>query len=309
MASTKSRRAADYITPLNMNGLYGRMLRMPAPAGKKREILFIYGHHSSLERWWGVMQDLNRYGAVTMPDLPGFGGMDSLYKIGQRPTLDAMADYLAAFVKMQYSRRCVTIVGMSFGFVVATKMLQRYPDLSKKVEMVISAAGFTHHDDLTISKGRYFGYMTLASVFSHKIPAIFFKNVILHPSLIRAVYRHTHNAKHKFNGLTQAQLKKMLDVEVELWHCNDVRTYMATSKTILTVNICDKPVHVPLWHIAVNADQYFDNHLVEQHMRVVYDQYNRVDSALDKHAPSVISSIEESEPLIPDEVRQVLAAA
>ncbi len=63
---------ADYIAPLNMNGMQGRMLRMPAPKSYKREILFIYGHHSSLERWFGFSQVLNRYGAVTMPDLPGF---------------------------------------------------------------------------------------------------------------------------------------------------------------------------------------------------------------------------------------------
>ena len=72
----------DYIVPLNMNGLNGRMMHMPAPKGRKREILVLYGHHSSLERWFGLAQVINRYGAVTMPDWPGFGGMDSFYKIG-----------------------------------------------------------------------------------------------------------------------------------------------------------------------------------------------------------------------------------
>jgi pimeloyl-ACP methyl ester carboxylesterase len=102
----------------------------------------VYGHHSSLERWWGVVQDLNQYGGVTMPDLPGFGGMQSLYKIGEKPDVDTLADYLAAFVKLRYKRRRVTIAGLSFGFVVATRMLQRYPDLVKKVDLLISVAGF-----------------------------------------------------------------------------------------------------------------------------------------------------------------------
>src|SRR5581483_6795608 len=86
MANRTAQHPADYIVPLNMNGLQGRMLHLPAPAGRKREILLLYGHHSSLERWWGIAQVLNRYGAVTMPDLPGFGGMDSLYKIGRKPS-------------------------------------------------------------------------------------------------------------------------------------------------------------------------------------------------------------------------------
>jgi hypothetical protein len=71
---------ADYIMPLYINGLSGRMLHLPAPRGKKREILFIYGQHSSLERWWGLAQALNSAGAVTMPDIPGFGGMTSLHQ-------------------------------------------------------------------------------------------------------------------------------------------------------------------------------------------------------------------------------------
>src|SRR3954468_11091969 len=123
MATKKSKNPADYIVPLNINGLDGRMLKLPAPATKQaqgREILFVYGHHSSLERWWGLVQVLNRYGAVTMPDMPGFGGMDSFYKIGRKPTIDNMADYLAAFIKLRYKRKKIVIVGMSFGFAVAT---------------------------------------------------------------------------------------------------------------------------------------------------------------------------------------------
>lgn len=74
---------ADYILPLYMNGLSGRVIRLPAPPEKKREILFIYGHHASLERIFGVAEYLNRYGAVTVPDLPGFGGMDSFTKLAK----------------------------------------------------------------------------------------------------------------------------------------------------------------------------------------------------------------------------------
>src|SRR5438105_15114146 len=124
MAKKPAKDPADYILPLYMNGLSGRMLHLPAPRGKKkREILFVYGQHSSLERWWGLALTLNRYGAVTVPDLPGFGGMTSFYKIGQEADVDTLADYLAAFFKLRYRQKKVTVAAMSLGFVIVTRML------------------------------------------------------------------------------------------------------------------------------------------------------------------------------------------
>src|SRR3954467_13947355 len=123
--------AADYILPLNINGLQGRMLRAPSNTNKKREILLVYGHHAALERWWSLVENLVQYGNVTMPDLPGFGGMESFSKINTKPTIDNFADYLAAFVKLRYQRKRVTIYAISYGFVVVTRMLQRYPEIAK----------------------------------------------------------------------------------------------------------------------------------------------------------------------------------
>jgi hypothetical protein len=83
MATKEPKNVADYIFPLNMNGLKGRMLRMPAPTGKKREILFIYGHHSSIERWWGVIQDLGNEGA----DLKGEEMIEFARSIGSQAAI------------------------------------------------------------------------------------------------------------------------------------------------------------------------------------------------------------------------------
>jgi pimeloyl-ACP methyl ester carboxylesterase len=121
---------AEYILPLYMNGLSGRMLRMPPPKDKSREILFIYGHHTSLERVFGVAELLNKYGSITIPDLPGFGGMQPFYKIGEKPTLDNMADYLASFVKLRYRNKRFTIAGHSLGFMIVTRMLKKYPEIT-----------------------------------------------------------------------------------------------------------------------------------------------------------------------------------
>ncbi len=307
MANKISDNPGDYIVPLYINGLNGRMLRMPAPADHKREILFVYGHHSTLERWWGLVQDLNQYGAITMPDLPGFGGMDSFYTIGQKPTLDAMADYLAAFVKMHYKRRRFSIAGLSYGFIVATRMLQRYPDLVDKVDLVVSLAGFAHKDDFMFTPKRYKAYVGASRFLSYKLPSIIFKNVGLNPLLLRSVYARTHNAKHKFEGADKKEFKKLMDFEVHLWQANEPQTHMFTTVEMLTVDNCQKKVALPVWHVAVKGDKYFDNNSVEQHMRVIFTDFNLAVSDLHNHAPSVIATKEEAAPIIPKEIRALLS--
>jgi pimeloyl-ACP methyl ester carboxylesterase len=299
---------ADYIVPMYINGLNGRMLRMPAPsADRNREILFVYGHHSTLERWWGLIQVLNDYGAVTVPDLPGFGGMDSFYKIGQKPTLDNLADYLATFVKLHYKRRRVSIAGLSFGFIVATRMLQKYPDLASKVDLLVSVVGFAHYDDFLFSPRRQKTYITASRILSHKMPAVFFRNVLLHPSILRAAYARTPNAKHKFTNTAKKEFDRQMDFEVHLWHANDVRTHWFTTVLMLTVDNCHKKVDLPVWHVAVAGEKYFDNTKVEQHFRVIFKDFHLSESQLDNHAPSILATKKDAEPLIPAEIRQVLS--
>lgn len=308
MAKKAPKDPADYIVPLNMNGMQGRMLHVPAPRNKKREIMFVYGHHSSLERWWGLMEHLNRYGAVTMPDLPGFGGMDSFYTIGKKPTIDNLADYLAAFIKLRYKKRKITLVGMSFGFVIATRMLQRYPELTKNVDMLVSLVGFAHHDDFSFSKPRYAAYLNLSRIFSHRLPALFFRYAILNSHILRAFYARTSNAKHKFkNAMDREDHHRLMDVEVWLWQNNDVRTYMYTTTQFLTLDNCHKQVELPVWHISAEADHFFDNNRIEQHLRVIFSDFNGIKAKLSNHAPSIIADEKMAAPLVPPQLRRILS--
>jgi pimeloyl-ACP methyl ester carboxylesterase len=312
MPKKTSKNPADYIAPLNINGLEGRMLRLPAPGTKTagdREILFIYGHHSSLERWWGLAQVLNRYGAVTMPDIPGFGGMDSFYKIGRKPTIDNLADYLAAFVKLRYRRKKVVIAGMSFGFVIVTRMLQRYPELTKRVSLLVSVVGFAHKDDFTFSKPRYYAYLfATRRLLSYRPPAFFFRYTALNSWVLRTFYGRTHNAKHKFaQAETAAEVEQIKEVEVGLWHDNDVRTWAFTSAEFLTFDNCKVRVDLPVWHIGAKADHFFDNHLVEQHLKVIFAEYQSELLDLKTHAPSVIADEKTAAALVPPKLRRHLS--
>jgi len=300
---------ADYIAPLEMNGLSGRMAHLPAPPGTHIESLFIYGQHSSLERWWGFLQFMNRYGAVTAPDLPGLGGMESFYTIGKKPTIDTFADYLAAFVKMRYKRRKVVIVGMSFGFVVATRMLQRYPELKKNVALLVSLVGFTHGDDFLFTAGQLRFYKALGTVLSYRLPALFFRYVCLNGPVLRATYHRTRHARHKFATAASAEEhKRFMDIEIKLWHQNDVRTHARTLYDMLMLDNCRQRVDMPVWHVATDVDQYFDAHRVEQHLAITFAHVHMTHSTLPHHAPSIIADETAAAPLIPPELRKALSA-
>ncbi len=295
-----------FIKPLNMNGLQGRMLRFKAPSGYKREILMIYGHHASIERMYGLAEALNEFGAVTMPDLPGFGGMESFYKIQMKPNLDTMADYLASFVKLTYKRKKVVIVGMSLGFVIVTRMLQRYPELTAKVELLVSVAGFSHHHDLSITQSRQLMFKSLATLFKGNISSKLFYNIALHPTMIRGAYSKSRNAKTKLSNLSDKDKKSSLDFEVELWRSNEVRTYMHMTTTMLSLDNCTVQVNLPVHHISIDADQYFDNNTVEQHMRVIFSDFTEHNAVMSAHAPSILASKEEASPLIPSSMKKIL---
>jgi pimeloyl-ACP methyl ester carboxylesterase len=299
-----------YIKPLNMNGLNGRMLRLPAPKDNdlsyKREILLVYGHHASIERMYGIAEALNDYGAITMPDLPGCGGMESFYKIGMKPTLDNMADYMAAFVKLKYRGKKVTIVGMSLGFVIITRMLQKYPELVDKVELLISVVGFSHKYDFALTKSRLTYYRLGAKFFSLKLPSLLFYNVFLHPTVIRMAYSKTHNAKKKLANLSSEDKKTAIEFEVNLWRQDDVRTYMRMAVEFLSLDNCNKQVNLPVQHISVSSDQYFDHSVVEQHMRIIFTDFTEHEAHIPSHAPSIIATKDDANPFIPKSVRKIL---
>lgn len=299
----------EYIEPLNINGLHGRVLRIPATkkTKKKQEILLIYGQHASLERMYGIAEVFASEGNVTMPDLPGFGGMDSFYSIGMKPSIDNLADYLATFVKLKYRRKKVTIAAMSFGFVIVTRMLQKYPDLVNKVDNMISIVGFTHKHDFALAKPWKFFLASLSWTIKHRIPSAFFYNVVLHPAVLRTFYAHTPNAKHKFKHLSSKAKKQMIDFEVVLWRTNDVRTRGRTSYDMLTINNCDKQIALPVHHVSVKDDQYFDHPVVEQHMRIVFTDFIEYKVDIPAHAPSIIASKNDAEPFMPKKLKKVFS--
>ncbi|HEX4774896.1 MAG TPA: alpha/beta fold hydrolase [Candidatus Saccharimonadales bacterium] len=303
----KTSNPADYIVPLNINGLEGRMLHVAASAGHERHILFIYGHHALLERWWTFIENLNNYGDVTMPDLPGFGGMDSFSKIGKKPTIDNFADYLAAFIHLRFKRKRITIVAVSFGFVIATRMLQRYPELVKKVDLVVSIVGFMHRDDFVYAPGRRRLYSRATRLFATRPISGFEKYFLLNRPILKYLYAKLPNSKRRMIEVGPEEFEATIDFEVKLWQANDVRTHWLTTSEFLKVDNCDRRVDLPVMHVVTKQDHYFDNDIVKQHMLVVFTGYRQFMANSKAHTPSVLADKKAAGVLLPPGLRRRLA--
>jgi pimeloyl-ACP methyl ester carboxylesterase len=299
---------AEYTLPLNINGLSGRMLRLPPPSPrKKREILIVPGHHTSIERLAGLSELINQFGAVTMPDLPGFGGMDPLYDIGKKANLDNLADYIASFIKARYKNRRFTIMAISYGFTVVTRMLQKYPEIAKKVDILVSWVGFVHGGDFRWKKSTVFWLKWGSWIFSHRLPAAFVQHIGLKGFIIRRVYLLVENRHPKFKNVESEKVRnERIQFEIKLWQINDFRTYMACNYKMFSINLCGDHVDLPVHHVAVENDHYFDNLVVEEHMRAIYKEFNLIKTKMPAHAPTVIATKKDVEAFVPPKLRQLL---
>ena len=307
MAKKRLKNPADYIVPLNINRLEGRMLHVPAPSKHQREILLIYGHHAVLERWWGLVENLNEHGSVTMPDLPGFGGMDSFATIGRQPTIDAYADYLAAFIKLRYRRKRITIYAISFGFVVATRMLQRYPELTTKVDLLISAVGFMHKDDFVYSPRRRRSYRLIARFFATRPVSLLIRYCFLNKAVIKTLYSQLPNGRRRMIEVSPEEFELSMNFDALVWQTNDVRTHWLTTAEFLNLDNCRVPINLPVVHVISREEHYFDNEIIKQHMLVVFRRYRRFTANSRAHTPPMLADKKATSVMVPPGLRRLLS--
>jgi hypothetical protein len=65
---------------------------------------------------------------------------------------------------------------------------------------------------------------------------------------------------------------------------------------------------LPVYHIGVSEDRYFDNQVVEQHFRVIFNDYHELASlSVANHAPSVIADAKAAAPFVPPKLRRLLS--
>jgi len=294
----------DYIEDIELNGLKGRMVNAPArtDAGKKVNILFIHGHHSSLERLKGVTDLLMDYGNFCLPDMPGFGGMDHLYGIGVKPSVDSLADYMAAFIKLHYgNKKKFVLVGYSFGFLVMTRLLQKYPSIRRQCIDVVAIAGLLHKNDIRFTTNRKTFYQIATRIVGSRIGSWVTREIFLRKWFLGGFYTKTHNAKDKFKNLDSQALKKVVGFEVDLWRINHIPTWCYTSREMLNADLVTNVEQMPLDLISVviRGDRYFNDKITEKHMKIAYRNVTVMYADVDQHGGSVVETAKDAKPFIP----------
>jgi hypothetical protein len=142
------------------------------------------------------------------------------------------------------------------------------------------------------------------------IVPFFFEKLFLNRWVLKNAYTRTHNARHKFEAAaaeSDLTFQGVLDTEYKLWHENDLRTHGYTTNEFLHLDNCRQRVDVPVWHVHTKQDYYFDNSVVEQHMRVIFSDYKGVELDLKTHAPSVNATKKEASKFVPPKLRRMLS--
>ncbi len=296
----------DNIETIEYKTLLGRQAKL-LNKNTQSKIVFVYGHHASLERVAGILLALSDFGDVYCPDLPGFGGMDSLYKINQTPTIDNLAEYLADYLKKNFKNQKIVLVGLSLGFVIITRMLQNYPELTKKVILLVSLVGFSSYLDFNFSQFRQRSYYLGAVILDNRFFSYFFNKIILSEWTLRLFYAHTYNARTKFFNMNQTEYNQKIAFEINLWKINDVRTWLHTAREFLSLDNTLKRVNLALIYVGSGHDNYFNQDNVLTNLNQIFSSIDNYLIDLANHSPSILASKEEALTLIPKQLAKLLS--
>lgn len=284
---------------------------MPAPKGKNKKIVYIHGQHHALERFYTIAEFLNDYGEVYMPDMPGFGGMDSFYTIDKQPTYDAYADYLYTYLKSQKLTSDLYILASSFGSQVMTRMFQKYPESVSWVKVPVAFVGFASGSNFHVSRLYKAFILALAYPASTRLGVAIINAVGFNPISMRIFLWIFSFIKSKMQHEDPATKKEMVAMERMLWSVNDHRTHAATALLMFKGDLrrfSKQKISHTLHNIMTDNDQYFDNQEVKDAFLELYEGYEASNLDLHVHAPSMIASKQDVAEMMPLGVKHLLEA-
>lgn len=296
---------ADYIVPININGMDGRLIRLEnGNRHSKREILLIYDINSNIEKWWGLIVALKNYANVSVIDLPGLGGMDSFYTIGLKPTIDNMADYLSAFIKLKYKRKSLSVMGIGFGFVALTRMLQRNPEIGSKVDLVVCLNGYAHKDAFKFTKAKKQLRRAYSYLCSTKPVSDIVRLALFNRPFLEARYPVSKMPNRRDDGLAKEFARQF---KIDLIKATDFRTRMFLNIELLKLDNCTSRINKTLWHITTSrSDPEVDQKLVEQHFKVIFDQYIHLPTKIKGGMPVILNDQKLALKFLPAKLRRQL---
>lgn len=207
---------------------------------------------------------------------------------------------------MHYKNKRFNIIGMSYGFLVVTKMLQKYPDIARQTYVVFSLVGFSHKDDFKLSKRFYNNLLYGSKLGKTRLISVILKHLVLNKSIITTAYNLNADKHVKLKDANKQERAKRINFEVYLWKVNDIRTYFFTTDEFLRVNLTNNKVNNNLHHVHVVGDQYFDEQQVTKHLNQIYNQVVVHVAKLPNHAPTVVSDEQEANKIVTPSLKKQL---
>ena len=76
---------------------------------------------------------------------------------------------------------------------------------------------------------------------------------------------------------------------------------------MFSLDLVGERVDLPVIHVRVDSDQYFDNNQVQKHLKMIYSDVKSYKAHLPNHAPTVVDDPKEAGAILPPAVRKMLA--
>lgn len=140
---------------------------------------------------------------------------------------------------------------------------------------------------------------------SKKIPAYVVTKLFLKEPLVRSILKIDYlNRKQRKSNLDA--IRDRINLDSKLWVLNDFRTAIYTYLEVFKINLCDKQISTPIYHLTPEGDHFFDKNVVQQHMQIIFSNYHDLKSVDNVHLPSITASKDEVKAYIPKKVIDLL---
>ncbi|MDX1765982.1 MAG: hypothetical protein R3313_03450, partial [Candidatus Saccharimonadales bacterium] len=203
----------------------------------------------------------------------------------------------------------VTVVAMSFGFIVLTRMLQKYPESRAYTKDIISVMGFGRWTDFTLSNRTRKTYIYISKLFRTKLGSWLVKTFVFNRVVLKLMFWIFSKFNPKYQQSLGEERKAGRAMEERLWRSNDARTKFYTWVSVLTVDLTITDIKIPLkvYNMYSKTDQYFDSQRVKQSLKKLYQDYVPSVANSTLHAPSILGDRDEIDRMYSDDIKQLLS--
>jgi hypothetical protein len=196
--------------------------------------------------------------------------MDSFRRVGRKGTIEDYAEYLASFVQLRFKRRRVTIIAIGSGLAMVVRMCQRYPEIAKKVDQIVSVGGWLHHDDWLADKQSQAVAAILAKMLAAPVIGRLAGAYWLRAGLFNLLHQ-AGEALYQLCSLDPLLAGPTSLPAAERYRQPDAAAQWRLVAEGLQLDACQKRLAIPAYCLVDRLPLLVNNQVAEQHFRVVFE--------------------------------------